>query len=297
MLAIMTVEVRILPFRFFQVTPVTMLYNTLPSHNFLIKKICTHGGSSPFFLGSAHHVFHHDYKQLAPAMIFIFKMADVQATSQEPEEVTMKEPEAKEVKMEESAEPEPEPEPQNPTSLEELSFQGLSTVKVAEFVFDGWDFSFVRDRWNLRRNQMTTADLIQCAEITAEDEEGGDEHEMIIDIYKFIFSRPSTWPMKYEHAKKINAWAMRVFDSALSDDEKASLQQPKQEKIVEGKKTKWPKIDLPAPDTAVVGRKVKIGKDEHLTTLERHVMLNASAWFKALREQEETERNQDDEMA
>ena len=41
---------------------------------------------------------------------------------------------------------------------------------------------------------------------------------------------------------------------------------------------------------------MKIGKDTKLTTLQTHETINASEWFKALREQEETERHQDDDL-
>ena len=143
-------------------------------------------------------------------------MADVQATSREP----------KEAKMEEDApEPEPEPEPQNPIALDQLAYQHLSTVGKAEFVFDGWNWEWVQQRWNTHRSELSIEDLFKCAEVAIDDEYGGDEHPMTIDIYKYIFSKHYIWPMQYTYAKRINDWAMRVFNSALSDDEKASLQQ------------------------------------------------------------------------
>ena len=210
-------------------------------------------------------------------------MADVQATPQEPKEAKMEEGEPK-------PEPEPEPEPQNPVALEALAFKQLPHDMMTEFVVEGWDFSFVKERWENHRSTMSIEDLFKCAEVAIDDELGGDEHPMVIDIYKYIFSKHYVWPMKYELATRINNWAMRVFNSALTDDEKASLQQPE-------KKEKWPKIDITAPDTTVVERQVKIGRDTQLTTLQTHVMISASEWFKALREQEETERNRDDDLA
>ena len=213
-------------------------------------------------------------------------MADDQATSHVD----------KEMKTEEDA-PEPEPEPQNPTGLQTLAYQSMSTDKKAEFIFDGWDWDWVQRHWENHREQMTLTELFECAEVAIDDEYGGDEHPMVIAIIKYIFGRPDAWPMTQDRAQSIHEWAMRIFDKRLTDAEKASFQSSPTQAARDAKgKATWPKIDLPAPDTAVVERQVKIGKDTELTTIARHEILNATDWFKALREQEETEREREAEM-